>query len=218
MRKWDSAHQTVAGFILSITLLLCTPVRASANPQEPPTRLDPSAMDVQEWVEIIDKGGHTALVLLRAMTPEQLREFNDHNAVATFEYSSSSTPSLWRGSFAPSINPIEEECNTRAESVLAKSIGGAKLFEYSLIVTWCYEDNRITTTMYYRRAQVYATFWQFVGHIDAAAGGNRSKTWYQVYSQGHFKLCYLALCPSHWYPWARIEINGNGTSKGYKGG
>ncbi len=97
------------------------------------------------------------------------------------------------------------------------NIFGMVLWKYNLDVTWCWDGTNVTSHSFNRYPSEVALFWQFVSHIGLTETGGDGQSYYQVWTQGFFQLCFPYCGVQSVYPWIRITVYGAGGASGTMG-
>ncbi len=111
---------------------------------------------------------------------------------------------------------IADPCWTSTWSIYGNDVFGFHLWGYFQKIDWCATGSTITSVSRTRWGEVYATSWEFVGHIQNAEEGGVGYSTYRAYTQGHFQQC-LGFCFDHYYPWMDMTVHTDGTVTGSGG-
>ncbi|WP_276298948.1 hypothetical protein [Halorussus lipolyticus] len=103
------------------------------------------------------------------------------------------------------------------KSVTANWIGvngsGEELYRYNQLVDWCYDGSTVSNTYRRRWGDTDSAFWQFVGHKDNTERGGDGNSFYESWTQGHFRLCAGGNigCVQNTYPWIETLVRSDGS-------
>ena len=103
------------------------------------------------------------------------------------------------------------------KSVTANWIGvngsGEELYRYNQLVDWCYDGSTVSNTYRRRWGDTDSSFWKFVGHQDSTERGGNGDSFYESWTQGHFRLCAGSNigCVQHTYPWIETLVRSDGS-------
>jgi len=88
----------------------------------------------------------------------------------------------------------------------AYNFWGATLFSYVRWVRWCWSGSYITYVASRAWGEVSWPGWAFKGTINSWSAGGTWRTYYRVWSQGHFCWVEYFACVMNSYPWIDVTV------------